>query len=425
MPEPSAPLAVEVDNLRKSFRIPGPTPRGPGLRRLLQPVRRDMGMTLDVLKGISFDVYQGELFGIIGRNGSGKTTLLRILASIYRPDSGRVRVTGRLGPFLDLGVGFQPSMSARQNVAMNGIILGKGRREVKRGVDEVIEYAELGDWADAQIKNFSSGMRARLAFSSMRQADPDIYLVDEILAAGDDEFREKCGGEFDRLKERGKTIIMVAHGKQALEGLADRAMLIADGQVGALGEVSEVFDAYKADRLARKRTTSGKIVPVAEADQEPKQETEPAAAERKPPRATIETLVVNGDDSDRPQIRPGEPIHLRVEVSAAGWVKGPTLELEITSEAGAKVFVGQDSDLEHLPALKPGHRLVAEVTLENPLTPGSYRLECALAHGTEERSGRVTEARAADFDVVGDRSEGLVTLERTVILTRATSLEPA
>src|SRR5919204_5715549 len=140
----SAPRAVEVENLRKYFTVPGATPPGT-VNRLLHPVRRGSPRTLKILDGISFEVRQGELFGIVGRNGSGKTTLLRILASIYRPDAGRVRIAGTLAPFIDLGVGFQAQMSARQNVEMNGILLGLSRRELRRGVDAVLDYAELED----------------------------------------------------------------------------------------------------------------------------------------------------------------------------------------------------------------------------------------------------------------------------------------
>jgi ABC-type polysaccharide/polyol phosphate transport system ATPase subunit len=424
-----APPAIEVEGLRKYFTVPGAESRMGALARILHPVQRGGGVTLRVLDGISFDVARGELLGVIGRNGSGKTTLLRILGSIYRPDGGRVRIAGRVGPFLDLGVGFQSQMSARQNVAMNGILLGRGRREVKRSVDEVIDYAELRDFADAQLKTFSSGMRARLAFASMRQADPDIYLVDEILAAGDEAFREKCDGEFARLKERGKTIVMVSHGKGALKELADRTMLLSDGKIGAIGDTEEVFNAYRADRLARKEAArvaaGGEPAEPTLGDEGPEEDRRRRGRD-KPPRATIERLVLNAEeDAECARIASREAIHLNLEVSASGWVKGPTLELAIATEDGAKVFVSRDCDLERLPVLRPGQRLVAEATLANSLMPGRYRLECVLTHGdNQDRSGPVSRVRAIDFEVEGDPGDGLVALERNVVLSRAKALEP-
>ncbi len=246
MPSPPAPCAVEVQNLRKFFRVPGAKPRG-RLNRIAHPVQRGSKRTLRVLDGVSFDVKRGELFGIVGRNGSGKSTLLRVLGSIYSADAGIVRITGTLAPFIELGVGFQPQMSARQNVAMNGVLLGLDRRDVKHRVDEVLAYAELEDFADVQLKNFSSGMRVRLAFASMLQADPDIYLIDEILAVGDEAFREKCMAEFATLKERNKTILMVTHRHGIIQDAADRALVLREGVVALCGEPTEVLDAYRDD----------------------------------------------------------------------------------------------------------------------------------------------------------------------------------
>jgi ABC-type polysaccharide/polyol phosphate transport system ATPase subunit len=415
----SAPRAVEVENLRKYFTVPGATPPGT-VNRLLHPVRRGSPRTLKILDGISFDVRQGELFGIVGRNGSGKTTLLRILASIYRPDAGRVRISGNLAPFIDLGVGFQAQMSARQNVVMNGILLGLGRRELRRRVDAVLDYAELEDFADVQLKNFSSGMRTRLAFASMRQADPDIYLIDEILAVGDEEFREKCSGEFAALKERGKTILMVSHRRGAMEGLADRAMLLQRGRIAAMGEPGGVFDAYRAERLAR----AARSAPADSGSQPAADGAESDGASSRAPRATIERLLVNGEgDAGPARVAAGDPIRVRIEATASGWVKGPTLQLAIMSADGATVFASRDSDLDRLPVLKPGQGLVGEATVENSLAPGRYRLECTLAHGAQDRKGTVSLPRSIDFEVDGAPREGLVALERTVALNPVRDLE--
>lgn len=414
----SGPRAIEAENLRKYFRIPDATSRGT-LNRLMHPVQRGRRRTLRVLDGITFDVQRGELFGIVGRNGSGKSTLLRVLASIYRADAGRVRINGRVGPFLELGVGFQPQMSARQNVALNGVMLGLGRREVQRRVDEVLAYAELEEFRDVQLKNFSSGMRARLAFASTLQADPDIYLMDEVFAAGDEAFRTKCDEEFDALKLRGKTIVLVTHRPGIIEQRADRAMLLKDGRIPAIGGPGDVLEAYRGEPSAET---------AARTPEEParKRRSGVQSSARKGAQrtwATVGTLVVQGSEgSDEPRIAAGEPLGVWIEAEASGWVHGPTLELAISDEDGTTIFVGRDSDRDRLPVLKPGDRLTAEITFENPLTPGRYRLECALLQDAENRSGAVSPVRSLDFAVDGDPREGLVALERTVALNPSSRL---
>jgi ABC-2 type transport system ATP-binding protein len=420
MSTPWAPRAIEVENLRKYFTLPALGTETEGaFKRLLHPLKHARTRTLRVLDGISFEVEKGEMFGIIGRNGSGKTTLLRILGSIYRPDSGRVRMAGNVAPFIDLGVGFQPQMSARQNVAINGVMLGLDRRDTRRRVDAVLDYAELRDFGDVQLKYFSSGMRGRLAFASMRQTDPDVYLLDEILASGDEEFREKTGGEFAALNKRGKTIVLVTHGRGAIEELAHRAMWISDGKVAALGEPKEVLDAYRAERLAR----LGKSTADEAESKRGAEDRERNGARARPPRATIETLVLeNGAGSDLSTLGAGEAIRLLIEVKASGWVKAPTLVLAVKSEDGVEMFASRDSDVDRLPALKPGEGLVAEATLENSLAPGRYRLECNLSHGDDR--GAVSPTRAIGFEVDGVAREGVVALERSVVLRPATSLEP-
>src|SRR5579862_9915627 len=172
----AGPAVIEVRDLRKRFRIPErASHERPWLRRVGY-------RELVALAGVSFDVHRGEFFGIVGRNGSGKSTLLKVLASIYRADSGQIRIAGRLAPFIELGVGFNPELTARENVALNGVMMGLGRRQARRGLDAVLEFAELNEFTDLKLKNYSSGMMVRLAFAVMVQADADIMLVDEVLA---------------------------------------------------------------------------------------------------------------------------------------------------------------------------------------------------------------------------------------------------
>ena len=166
---------------------------------------------LRALDDISFDIHQGEFFGIVGRNGSGKSTLLKLLASIYRADAGTIRLAGRLAPFIELGVGFNPELTARENVVLNGVMMGLTPKETRDRLDSVIEFAELEEFADLKLKNYSSGMQVRLAFSVMLEADADVLLIDEVLAVGDAAFQQKCADAFHGMKAQGKTIVLVTH----------------------------------------------------------------------------------------------------------------------------------------------------------------------------------------------------------------------
>ena len=193
---------------------------------------------------MSFDVKQGEFFGIVGRNGSGKSTLLKCLAGIYRLDGGSIKIAGRVSPFIELGVGFNQEMAARDNIILNGVMLGLTPREARERVDEVIAFAELEDFVDLKLKNYSSGMQVRLAFAVMVQVDADVLLIDEILAVGDAAFQQKCFDVFFRLRDEGKTIILVTHDMGAVDRFCHRAVLLEEGRVVTLGDPSEVADRY-------------------------------------------------------------------------------------------------------------------------------------------------------------------------------------
>src|SRR5512132_320915 len=186
-----ARVAIEARGLEKSFRIP--VHRVDSFKeRAVHPFTRAQYRGLRALSDVSFDVQQGEFFGVVGMNGSGKSTLLKLLASIYRADAGTVRMAGRVAPFIELGVGFNPDLSARENVVLNGVMMGLSRREAERRLDDVLDCAELRDFVDLKLKNYSSGMLVRLAFSVMIQSDADVLLIDEVLAVGDAAFQQKC-----------------------------------------------------------------------------------------------------------------------------------------------------------------------------------------------------------------------------------------
>lgn len=197
------------------------------------------------LKNVSFEVEAGEIFGITGPNGSGKTTLLAIIADIIYPDSGELIVKGRITPILALGVGFNPELTARENVYMYGALMGMKREKMEEKYEEIFEFAELRKFENMKLKNFSSGMNARLAFSTAVATEPDILLLDEVLAVGDMEFQKKCMDEINRLNNNGTTIIFVSHNVEAVRNLCGRAMFLNNGEVMAMGDAEEVVDAYK------------------------------------------------------------------------------------------------------------------------------------------------------------------------------------
>jgi lipopolysaccharide transport system ATP-binding protein len=236
--------AVQVNNVTKHFRIP--LDRSSTLKYRVTHLRsasryRDLLAVNDV----TFDVGAGEFLGITGPNGCGKSTLLKILSRIYSPDSGRVRLAGRVAPFLELGVGFNPELSARENIFLGGAVLGMTRKELARRVDGILEFAELEEFADQKVKNFSSGMAVRLAFTVAIQADADILLMDEVLAVGDARFQEKCFDVFSDYKRHGRTVILVSHDLSALNLYCDRVLLLQKGHLVADGAAADVTAQYR------------------------------------------------------------------------------------------------------------------------------------------------------------------------------------
>lgn len=237
-------IAIHVENLHKSFRLP--TERASGLKQaILNWFKGVKGYTEQkVLRGVSFDIKQGEFVGIVGRNGSGKSTLLKLLAQIYYPEQGSVSVQGTLVPFIELGVGFNPELTGRENVYLNGALLGFSRKEMDGMYAEIVRFAELEPFMDAKLKNYSSGMQVRLAFSIAIRAKGDILVLDEVLAVGDADFQKKCNDYFASLHGN-QTVILVTHSMENVRRFCDRAILIEKGEVMAEGNPDKVATAYE------------------------------------------------------------------------------------------------------------------------------------------------------------------------------------
>lgn len=236
--------AIEVASVSKTFRIPHE--QRTFLREyFLHPFRGRTFERNEALKDVSFSIEEGEFFGVIGPNGSGKSTLLRILAGIYVPDEGDVRVNGLLSPFIELGVGFNFELTARDNVRINATLAGLTTRELEDRFDQVLAFAELERFVDQKLKNYSSGMLVRLAYSIAIQVPFDVLLLDEVLAVGDEAFQEKCFATFERFKDEGKTVIFVSHALDLVERFCNRVLLLESGRAEALGEPREIVETYR------------------------------------------------------------------------------------------------------------------------------------------------------------------------------------
>ncbi|MBH1980010.1 ATP-binding cassette domain-containing protein [Candidatus Saccharibacteria bacterium] len=242
---PQNEIAIKVENLTKSFHIPLEAHNGIK-QKLINTLKGRKGYRVFTpLQDISFEIEKGDFFGIVGRNGSGKSTLLKTLAGIYSPDAGNVYVNGTLVPFIELGVGFNPELTGRENVFMNGALLGFSRKEMEAMYDEIVEFAEIGDFMEEKLKNYSSGMQVRLAFSIAIRAQSDILLLDEVLAVGDEAFQRKCYQYFAELKKQKKTVILVTHSMDSVQQFCSKAMLIDKGHGLTIGSPFEIAKIYR------------------------------------------------------------------------------------------------------------------------------------------------------------------------------------
>ena len=253
------PVVLKVDHVAKMFRLP--TEQATGLKMaFLNWTKGIKGYAEQhVLRDINFEVQQGDFFGIVGRNGSGKSTLLKIISQIYTPEQGSVTVKGKLVPFIELGVGFNPELTGRENVYLNGALLGFTRTEIDAMYDDIVEFAELEDFMDQKLKNYSSGMQVRLAFSVAIKAQGDILVLDEVLAVGDEAFQRKCDNFFAEIKkDPTKTVILVTHSMDAVKKYCNKAILIKDGEIVASGDKNDVADRYTLENLKVERRNAEK-----------------------------------------------------------------------------------------------------------------------------------------------------------------------
>ncbi len=402
-------IAIEVRDVAKSFVVP--TRRVDTLKeRVVRPLHRSEDRRHDVLEGVSFDVARGEFFGIVGRNGSGKSTLLKILASIYGADRGRVRMAGRLAPFIELGVGFDPELTAQANVALAGVLMGLGRREASRRLDAVLDFAELREFADLKLKNYSSGMFVRLAFATMVEADADVMLIDEVLAVGDAAFAQRCMDVFASMHAAGRTIVLVTHDMATVQRVCDRAMLLDEGRIGHLGDPEEVALRYYRQNFGAEgegldRDASGSVLDVNV--------------------RVAEARLLAPDGQPHPNVEQGDPVTFEVVLEARQPLTEPVFNFHVLSEEGAWVLAfshGLDVDAGEPDRIEPGGRVRLTATITNPLLPGRYRLDCWISRRRAQGDLALHVVPLLDFLVYGTRpGPGSVEVEAELEL----AVEPA
>ena len=366
-PPTTRPHAVVVQGVSKTFRLP--RLQAHTLKeRALHPFRFREVDELHAVRDVSFEVAEGEMFGIVGRNGSGKSTLLKCLAGIYRVDAGDIEIHGRLSPFIELGVGFNPDLTARDNVIINAIMLGLSRKEAQERFDEILAFAELEDFVDMKLKNYSSGMYVRLAFATAVQVDADILLIDEVLAVGDAAFQQKCFDEFARLKVAGRTILFVTHDMGAVERFCDRAMLIETGSIVDIGDPAAIGRAYNRLNFERER-------------QEALGSTSAPERLRTAPLAEIRNAwfeSVGGDVVVTAE--QGKSCVLKMDVRFHATVENPLFGMTLMDQAARAIFT-TNTDAQQMVTgrYEAGATASVRVQFDNYLAPGRYTLIASVA----------------------------------------------
>jgi len=385
--------AVLVDRVEKTFEVP--QEKVHTLKeRVLHPLRRSRIDRLKALDDVSFAVRPGEFFGIVGRNGSGKSTLLKCMAGIYRVDSGRIYVRGRLSTFIELGVGFNPDLAAHDNIVINAIMLGLSPAEARKRVETVIEFAELERFADLKLKNYSSGMHVRLAFAVMTQVDADVLLVDEVLAVGDAAFQQKCFDVFHALQDQGKTILFVTHDMGSVRRFCDRAMLLEGGEVKLIGDPEDVGEQYLEVNFGR-----GDGSGVSPSD----------GGTRVGDRAAeiLEGWFEETSGERTQTLHQGKPWRFRARIRVNERVEA-NVALLIENELGHPVFATSSADQNiHPGPLEPGTELEFAVEIELPLSHGRIYATPWIVH---EGGSNVMDRRRrlATAVVLGVRDTGAV-----------------
>lgn len=360
---------IKVNKVSKAFRLPHE--KHTSLKSVfINFYRRNKNYELQqALSNLSFEIKEGEFFGIVGRNGSGKSTLLKMLAGIYSPNQGTIEVNGKLTPFIELGVGFNPELTGRENVFLNGALLGFNRKEMQAMYSSIVDFAELEDFMDQKLKNYSSGMQVRLAFSIAIRAKSDILLIDEVLAVGDAAFQQKCFEYFRYLKTEGKTVVFVSHDRGALENFCERGILVDKGKMITMGPISDVLSAY--NEVVLEQTASSK----------------PAAYAKKTKKRwgtkDIQIISAHTENASHKtdRFKPGDKIKVVVNMAARTTVEDPVYGIVIKRGGQEPIFV-TNTKVEKVKTgtVSAGQKCQITYEVENIFGNGRYTISPAIAN---------------------------------------------
>ena len=387
-------IVLEVDHLTKSFRIH--RERANSLKQRIAAKGRNRFDEFTALQDVTFDVSEGEVFGVIGHNGSGKSTLLKCMAGILQPNAGSVRVHRRMSALLELGAGFHPELTGRENVFLNAAILGMGRRDIATRFDEIVAFSGLEKFIDQPVKTYSSGMYVRLAFSVAINVDPRLLIIDEVLAVGDVTFQKRCLEKFVEFRNDGRTIVLVTHDLASVRNMCDRAVWLKQGRVTGEGDPKELVEAYTESML-------GSI-----------QQTEAGSTRRGSGELMINQVEMYVGDNPSPVMRfqTGDDVRFRLFYSAAKAVPRPIFSLIIDALGGATVSAPCSRDVGLVPDVISGDGWIDIVMRDISLLPGAYDVHTAVWDFNKQHEYDHLQL-AARFDVTTGKpyeSTGLVTL---------------
>jgi ABC-type polysaccharide/polyol phosphate transport system ATPase subunit len=388
MTDPSqSEAAIQVEQLAKLYRRSLPGDRLRTLKSVLVEgtlvgnLRREDAIV--ALEGIDFEVRRGEAFGVIGGNGSGKSTLLKLIAGMLKPTSGRITVRGRVAALIELGAGFHPEITGRENVFINGAVLGLTRREIERRYDDIVEFSGLGDFMEEPVKNYSSGMYVRLGFAVAIHTDPDVLLVDEVLAVGDEAFSHRCIRRIEELLAAEKTILLVSHSLDLVGGLCDRVLWVQDGRQQLVAEPRRAIDAYR-QAVAEQEGREHQAAKI-------QRDAEVAADGGAAAPVSAETLrwgsrdaeitgirLLGADGAERYHLESGAPAVFEIRARAARSLTDFVFGVAIATPRGAEVW-GTNTDLEgYMPESFEGETLLRLACPALRLAPGEYVVDVAV-----------------------------------------------
>jgi ABC-type polysaccharide/polyol phosphate transport system ATPase subunit len=387
---------IRVDGVSRRFRVHARETRT--LKDLFVQRGRGGGEDIWALRDVTVGVSPGEAVGLIGRNGSGKTTLLRLVAGIIKPTGGRVSADGRIGSLLELGAGFHPDFTGRENVFLNGAIQGLRRAEIRERFDEIVGFAELEHAIDRPVRTYSSGMTMRLGFAIAAFLDADVLLLDEVFAVGDEAFQRKCFGRIFQFKQGGGTIVFVSHDAAAVERLCERSVLLDHGHVAFDGPTREAVARYR-------RLLADEVDPA---------ERGAGLREWGSGEATIASAALLGSEgAERLQFLSGEPFAVRVALSAADGLSPPRLQLELRDDAGTLV-AGEAVDLRTLGWEPLAREQIVRFAIDSlPLADGRFHLRLGLTDESGERLYHWLDDALVFIVYPGDDERGVVRFEGT------------